>query len=77
DSKTLKNRESIVQIDDRLGGTRPTFQSPYRFSGAKSGVSKGAPRQGEHNFEVLSTWLQYSENRIETLIQGGTLLSNA
>jgi CoA:oxalate CoA-transferase len=76
DSKTLKNRESIVQIDDRLGGTRPTFQSPYRFSGAKSGVSKGAPRQGEHNFEVLTTWLQYSETRIETLIQGGTLLSN-
>ena len=57
ESNTLKHRNSVVQVDDRAGGTRPTFQSPYRFSEAKSGVKGGAARLGEHNQEILSDWL--------------------
>lgn len=57
ESETLKHRNSIVEIDNREGGTRPTFQSPYRFSEAASGVSRGAATLGEHNAEVLQEWL--------------------
>ena len=53
-SKTLEHRNSILQIDDRQGGERPTFQSPYRFSDAKTGVTTGAPHLGEHNDEILA-----------------------
>lgn len=76
ESETLRTRRSIIEIDDRSGGTRPTFQSPYRFSDANSGVSRGAPRQGEHNQEILNSWLQYSSAQVEELIQEGTLISN-
>ena len=42
---TVKARGSIVQVDDREGGTRPVVQSPYRFSAAASGVRGPAPHR--------------------------------
>jgi crotonobetainyl-CoA:carnitine CoA-transferase CaiB-like acyl-CoA transferase len=54
---TVRHRRSIVEVDDRAGGTRPIVQAPYRFSGATSGVRGPAPWQGEHNDEVLREWL--------------------
>ena len=38
-------RGAITQVDDRAGGTRPITQSPYRFSGARSGVRGPAPTE--------------------------------
>jgi crotonobetainyl-CoA:carnitine CoA-transferase CaiB-like acyl-CoA transferase len=58
---TVRHRGSIVQVDDRAGGTRPIPQSPYRFSGAASGVRGPAPWRGEHNAEVLREWLGMSD----------------
>jgi len=54
---TVRHRGSILEIDDRAGGTRPIVQSPYRFSAAESGVHGVAPWRGEHNAEVLRDWL--------------------
>ena len=34
---TIASRKAITEVDDRVGGTRPITQSPYRFSGARSG----------------------------------------
>jgi len=64
---TIASRHSIVQIDDRAGGTRPVTQSPYRFSDAESGVKGPAPHRGEHNSQVLSEWLNLSEAEISGL----------
>ncbi|MBL4682651.1 MAG: CoA transferase [Pseudomonadales bacterium] len=75
DSPTLKHRNSIVAVDDRHGGTRPTFQSPYRFSDAPSGVRAGAPFQGEHNNSILTEWLNMSPKEIETLTENKVLVS--
>ncbi len=75
-SKTLKHRNSIRQIDDRQGGTRPTFQSPYRFSDAQSGVRKGAPFLGEHNEEVLCEWLDMQTDEIQELHKQNVLLTD-
>jgi len=67
DQATIASRHSIVQVDDRAGGTRPITQSPYRFSDAESGVKGPAPHRGEHNEQVLSEWLKLSEAEISDL----------
>jgi len=70
---TLAHRKSIVDIDDRAGGTRPILQSPYRFSHAKSGVRAGAPHKGEHTDAILRDWLALTDAEIAALDQQGIL----
>ena len=67
DQPTIAARKAIVEIDDRIGGTRPITQSPYRFSGARSGVRGPAPHRGEHNSAVLVDWLGKSPVQISQL----------
>lgn len=57
ESPTLQARNSVVTIDDRNGGTRPIFQSPYRYSDMASGVTGPARHLGEDNVSVLTEWL--------------------
>lgn len=64
---TIAARAAIIQIDDRAGGTRPITQSPYRFSGARSGVRGPAPHRGEHNSGVLEDWLGKDAAQINEL----------
>ena len=71
---TLAHRGSIVEIDDRAGGTRPVAQSPYRWSSAESGVKGPAPHRGEHNREVLGEWLGLSGAEVEELATAGVML---
>jgi crotonobetainyl-CoA:carnitine CoA-transferase CaiB-like acyl-CoA transferase len=73
DQPTIKARGSVVQIDDRAGKTRPVTQSPYRFSGARSGVRGPAPHRGEHNQEVLMQWLSLPDSDITALQERGVL----
>lgn len=75
DSPTVKERGSIVRIDDRQGATRPLYQSPYRFSDARSGVRGGAPLLGEHNVEVLADWLDLPAQDVDHLLENGVLVS--
>ena len=70
---TLAHRQSIVEVDDRAGGTRPIVQSPYRFSSAQSGVRGGAPHKGEHTDEILRAWLGLSDDEIGALAAQGIL----
>lgn len=74
---TVRARGSIVQIDDRAGGTRPIPQSPYRFSNARSGVRGPAPHRGEHNAELLGEWLGLSVSDIQALEASGVLMREA
>lgn len=76
DQPTIRARRAIVDVDDRKGGTRPVTQSPYRFSNARSGVRGPAPHRGEHNAEVLSEWLNESEQTIAELTREGVLLDS-
>ena len=72
---TLKHRGSIAQIDDRAGSTRPIPQSPYRFSDAASGVRGPAPHRGEHNADVLKTWLGKFDAEVTDLLASGVFSS--
>jgi crotonobetainyl-CoA:carnitine CoA-transferase CaiB-like acyl-CoA transferase len=73
DQPTLAHRGSIVEIDDRAGGTRPIAQSPYRFSQAQSRVRGPAPHHGEHNEAVLEDWLGKSPDEVASLLSLGIL----
>ncbi len=73
DQPTLKARRSIVDVDDRDGGTRPTTQSPYRFSAASSGVRGVTAHRGEHNAQVLADWLAKSDEDVAALLGAGVL----
>lgn len=64
---TVAARGSIVDIDDRAGGTRPITQSPYRFSDALSGVRGSVAHRGEHFEEVLGEWLNLDDQAIASL----------
>ncbi len=72
---TVASRGSIVEIDDRAGGTRPVTQSPYRFSNAKSGVKGPAAHRGEHNAEVLQEWLNLSDAEVETIMSSDAVVA--
>ncbi len=73
DQPTLKHRNSIAQVDDRAGGTRPVAQAPYRFSAANSGIRGPAPHRGEHNVTVLAEWLGKTEADVAALMAAGVL----
>ena len=62
ESPTLIARNSLVSVDDRQGGTRRVFQSPYRFSDLPSGVTGPVRHLGEDNVGVLTEWLGLSSD---------------
>jgi len=70
-----REREILLDVDDRRGGTRPVTRLPYRFSGAEVRASRPAPRRGEHNREVLRELLALSPDRIATLESAKVLLT--
>ena len=76
DQKTIIRRGSIIDIDDRNGGTRPITQSPYRFSDAKSGVRGPAAHRGEHFNEVLKGWLSMNDKDISQLREDNVVIYN-
>ena len=76
DQKTIIRRGSIIDIDDRNGGTRPITQSPYRFSNAKSGVRGPAAHRGEHFNEVLKGWLSMNDKDISQLREDNVVIYN-
>ncbi len=64
DLVSVKARGSIAMVDDRDGGMRPTPQSPYHFRQSQAAVQGGAPHLGEHNREILQTWLGWKDEQI-------------
>ena len=64
---TLRERQTLVEVDDRAGGTRTVTQSPYHFSNAVSGIRSPAPHRGEHNEAILDEWLGADKKRINEL----------
>ena len=73
---SVKARASIIEVDDRAGGTRSIPDSPYKFRQLEADVRAGAPHLGEHNEEVLRQWLDWSEEEISN-VQAAMLTSTA
>jgi crotonobetainyl-CoA:carnitine CoA-transferase CaiB-like acyl-CoA transferase len=68
-----RERDLLVPVDDRRGGTRPLVRSPARFSSLRNEIRGRAPRRGEHNREVLEQLLGYDAARVEQLERDGVL----
>lgn len=71
--RTVQARGTIIDIDDRAGGTRPIPQSPYRFSSASAGVRGPARHRGEDNRSVMADWLGKTDLEIDGLLETGVL----
>lgn len=67
ESPTLVHRKTVVEIDDRAGGTRKVIRNPYRMSATDLSDIGTAAFRGEHNAEVLDEWLATSTEGIEAL----------
>lgn len=68
-----RERNLLVEVDDRRGGTRPVVRPPARFSASSNCVRGPAPKLGEHNAEVLGELLGYDAERIAALEASGVL----
>ncbi len=79
DQPSARARGVIVEVEDDIGQKRRTVQSPYRFSGAQSGIPAGArlPGRGAHNMQALQDWIDLSVGEIERLKDRGILLTDA
>jgi crotonobetainyl-CoA:carnitine CoA-transferase CaiB-like acyl-CoA transferase len=67
ESPTLVHRKTVVDVDDRAGGTRQVIRNPYRMSGTDLSDIGVAAFRGEHNAEVLDEWLGITPEGIEAL----------
>jgi CoA:oxalate CoA-transferase len=68
-----RERDLLVEVDDRRGSTRPVVRPAARFSGSQNRIRGPAPRLGEHADEVLRELLGYDEARIGALRKSGAL----
>jgi CoA:oxalate CoA-transferase len=73
ESDLSRERDLLVEIDDRRGGTRPLVKPPTRFSESKNAIRGAAPTRGEHNREVLGELLGYDTERIDALESAGVI----
>jgi CoA:oxalate CoA-transferase len=69
-----RERELLVEVDDRRGGTRPVVRSPARLSASGNHIRGPAPRCGEHALEILREVLGYDESRLRGLRESGALV---
>lgn len=76
DTPTIAHRGTVVQIDDRAGGTRDVIRSPYRMSRTDTSVVGPAGHLGEHNRTVLGTWLDKTGHEIDALAAAGVLVQD-
>ncbi len=69
-------RKEVVPIEHPVyGATEEVYGMglPIRFSEAKTGFDRPAPKLGEHNREIYGQWLGCSEDEIKALEASGTI----
>ena len=77
DSDWARERDAIVHVDDRGGGTIRVPNAPWKFSDAGGVGVHGTPRyRGEDNAEVLREVLGLSGDEITALGAAGVLSSH-
>jgi CoA:oxalate CoA-transferase len=77
DSEWARERDAVVDIDDRGGGMIRVPNAPWKFGGAPGVGVRGTPRyRGEDNAEVLREVLGLSDDEIAELDDAGVLSSH-
>lgn len=73
ESELSRERDLLVEVDDRRGGKRPLVKPPARFSESENAIRGSAPTRGEHNREVLADLLGYDAAHIDRLERAGVI----
>ena len=76
DSDWARERDAIVEVPDRGGGTLRIPNSPWHFSDADVGVRGQPAYRGEHNREVLRRALRARPTRSSTALEADGVLSS-
>ena len=71
----LRERRTVRTVHDRILGDFQVPGFPLRFSAFPYELKLDAPFLGEHNRQVLTEYLGYSEEQISALERDGVLLS--
>lgn len=66
-------RKLVRFAEHPLAGPVPTVVNPVRFSKSESGELLAPPTLGQHTFEVLTTELGYSGEKIQALADDGAI----
>ncbi|MGE4606465.1 MAG: CoA transferase [Myxococcota bacterium] len=69
-----RERNLLVEVDDRRGSTRPVVRPPARFSVSANRIRGPAPARGEHNAAILSGVLGYDRLKIRALSDAGVIV---
>jgi CoA:oxalate CoA-transferase len=76
DTEWARERNVVVAVDDRSGGTMRVPNSPWRFSASPDVGVSGVPRyRGEDNRSILAELLGYDDAAIDALEADGVLSS--
>jgi crotonobetainyl-CoA:carnitine CoA-transferase CaiB-like acyl-CoA transferase len=67
-------RGFIQQVEHPELGEVALPVTPLRFSQSATGIRRPAPKIGEHNLSVLSSYLGYTKEQVEELTQQGILV---
>jgi crotonobetainyl-CoA:carnitine CoA-transferase CaiB-like acyl-CoA transferase len=73
DHPQLRERRTVRKIHDRVLGDFLVPGFPLRFSDFPGELTLEAPFLGEHNAEVLETYLGYSSSHVRELESAGVL----
>jgi CoA:oxalate CoA-transferase len=74
-SEWAVDRGAIVEVDDRRGGTVRVPNSPWRFSGATTGVTGVPAYRGEHNHSVFASLCGLGDDELAALDAAGVFSS--
>lgn len=74
-SDFVAHRGSIVDVDDRSGGSFAIPQAPWRFSESTAAVAGPPAWRGEHNRVVCRELLGCSDDEVDALEASGALVS--
>ena len=69
----LISRNMIIEVEQLLSGKVKVPGSPFKLSKTPGNIQYPAPMLGEHNSEVLSEMLGYSDDEIQQLSMDGII----
>ena len=69
----MKSREMIVDVEQMLSGPIPMPGTVFKMSETPGDPTSPAPFLGEHNSEVYTELLGYSEEKIAELMDKGII----
>jgi CoA:oxalate CoA-transferase len=69
----IKAREMVIEVEQMLSGKVKAAGSPFKFSKTPGNIKYPAPFLGEHNVEIYSDMLGYTDQEMAKLANDGVI----